>query len=423
MNGKPNTVHDFLKHRTQERGGAFLKNWKERGHFEHFLHMRHIPTVVWSHQWPTLVVREDKQTKEAVTHVWSKQYNCPETEQVLKKQYFRDRDTQRRKFPPEHCGMCRLLDWVYMQIVSGNLSLEVPIFRVAGSVEKERTTITAAGFCGQLKEDKLSEEGKKKLRDAGVSFREGYRENCMAKAGYVAVVVDAAAPSDGAQITTIAASLGDKLKDVITDKMIEAKKTKGDESYGDPFARPYQFEWIYDEKAPNPNDKYRVRAFLEAAPSKEILEVISDDGVSTDLVFAPMDQASLRMRLERACLLTGSKAPPWDQLFPVAAKGDEADREDEEDTSFPPADEPAGRVPEVGTPPPAGGVDVWECELCKKDSPSPTLCVHCGAKYDDEGNLIKAPEPPAAPKQTRRGTKKEPAAEADAKPKSFKPGF
>jgi hypothetical protein len=232
MNGtnaipRANTVHDFLSHKTMEKGGAFLKDWKEKGSLECYLHMAHVPTVVWTHKWPTIVVLEDKVTRQATKRVFGKTYVCPEPEQVLKKQYHRSRDTEAREVPPTRCGMCRLLDWVYRQIVEGKLPLEKTLFRVAGDVEKERSVIHAAGFVGMLKPEKLSDAAKERLRAAGVSFKEGFKENCMSKAGYVAVVVDAAKPSEGAQITTLSSSLGDKLKDVIRDKMIEMKKAKG----------------------------------------------------------------------------------------------------------------------------------------------------------------------------------------------------
>lgn len=449
---RPNAVEDFLNHKTMERGGAFLKDWKDAGSLEHFLHMAHIPTVVWTHKWPTLVVVTDKTTQQPVTRVFGKTYICPEDEDTLKAQWHRY-DNETRKKPPQVCGMCRLLDWVYMRIVTGKLPLERAIFRIAGDIEKERAVIHAGGFIGELKADRLSENAKARLQAAGVSLKDGFKENCMAKAGYVAVVVPAGSPADGAQITTIASSLGDKLKDVIKDKMLEAKKEKGDATLGDPFKHPYQFEWLYD-KTKNPNEQYRVRAFTGVKPPENILKLISGKAIDDSRAFEAMDQALLRAKLERACLLEGADAPPWDELFPVKAKeGGEVDQEagepidalaggDPEDTGteFPPREPAAKPAPEVGrdsarTPAQlCEGIreeDLYICEgegSCGKGSPTPDECVWCGATFDAQGNihLPKPPEPEKAKGRSRNASRKNVMTEPEpppAKAGKFKAGF
>ena len=56
----------------------------------------------------------------------------------------------------------------------------------------------------------------------------------------------------------------------------------------------------------------------------------------------------------------------------------------------------------------------YQCEVCTKPSGA-ELCRHCGAKYDADGNLVKAAEPKAAPLM-RRGGKVAPAAVAAPAP-------
>jgi hypothetical protein len=459
-------IRKFLAHKTQERSGGFLKDWKDKGKLDNWLHTKHVPECVWTHSWPTVVAREDKDTKEVIRHVWSKSYVCPEPENVLKKQYFRDKETGLLKLAPRYCGLCRFLDWVYMQILTGKLKIEQPLFKMSGDIEKETALLHAGGLCNQLKADKLSDGAKSRVAKAGISLRESFKENVMARAQYIAVIVDDNDPGAGAQIATIASSLGDKIKDVIAESMDNAEETKGNADLGDPLTHPFLFRWIYDEKEEDLNKKYKVRK-IEKKPSDAIREIIFSDEIDLSNQFAPMDQKTMRALMEKACLLKGKDAPPWDELFSVATPKaaarskpvDEPEEETEEETEPKDDDLPAsyGKKPKTDEPDDddeakpltdeerdslrgmpreevaelveSGKIiedDLYECGECHKGSPLPEVCVHCGAEFDDEGNVKPKAPPPPPPKAMRtRGAKPkdEEVEEPQPKTKPRRPGF
>lgn len=438
-----NTIDAFLNHSTREQGGGFLDGWKKDGHLEHFLHPGSSPTCLWAHPIPTIVPRENKQTRETENHVWNREYNCPETESVLKGQWYRNPDGSRER-PPQACGVCKLLAWTYQRLVSGGLLLETPMFRFQGDFPAETLVVYAGGFVGELKSDRLKPETAKRLIAAGVSleWKKVADQNSAAKAQYLAVVVAAKDAKGGAKIVRIAGGLGDKVKEAIREEMAKAAKPaqmrgaskeeiRAAASARDPLQSPYMFEWFYDENELNPGKKYRVTAHVDVKPSDEVMDQLRGEAPSLAKLTRPMNQAAVRARLERACLLQGKEAPPWDEFFPAAAEAAEEDP----DMEFPPTEE---KVPEIGaaparTPPahqqaqaPAkktpeelcAGVreeDLFECEVCRNGSPTPEECVWCGARYDDQGNLIKAAPPPEAPKQMR--------ARGGAKSATFKPKF
>jgi hypothetical protein len=427
------TVDEFLNHRTQEKGGGYLKGWKKDGKLRHFLHTKHVPTAVWSHTFPTIVTFTDKDTNKEVRHVWSRNYGCPETEKLLKSQYFRFDDGS-RKFPPRECGQCRLNEWFYQRLNEGALPIETPIFRVTGDLGDEATTIHLGGALNLLKPDKLSLATKERLQKAGVSlnWKATKAQNLLAGPNYVAVVVKADAPTDGALVTTIRASLGDKIKTVIANEMKKAIEVanhrKQDPAAAralrDPFTHPYMFEWTFNDQL-DPKEMYGVIAYPDIPPSDAVRAVIEGDPVDLTREFEPMSQAKLRMKLERACLLDKRDQPPWDTFFPPAE--DDSDEvgapADEDAVEFPPKDvaaAPAGpapqqrRAPEVSTQASTrpktpeeicAGIpasELYECTECRKGSPTADKCVWCGIEYDEQGNVKpRAEAPKEEPKAMR----------------------
>jgi hypothetical protein len=445
-----NSVHDFLNHRTSEQRGSFLgADWKKLGKLEHFLHGAHIPVCVWQHSILSVVPKENQQSGEIQNHVWQRKYNCPEAEVVLKQQYFRNRDGTRQKAPMV-CGVCKLVDWCMVQLDAGVLSLETPMFRFKGDIPAEEKVVYVGGFCGLLTDKKLKPESKKRVLAAGISlnWEDVAEQNGYAKAAYLAVVIPVAPAGkvpEGPRIATISGGLGDKLKEAITQEMKKATKPAqmrgasqaeiaAAAAAADPFTHPYMFEWTYDAQETNPQKMYGVVAHVQVPPGEEYLQHIRGDALDLSNLLAPMSQKATRLRLEKACLLLGKNAPPWDKLFVDDGKADEAaeaaeatEASDDPDMEFPlPAARASAQVPagvEAPTPVQAkktpeeicAGIspdDLFGCEVCGKGSPTASECVWCGAKYDDQGVLIKEAAPPPPPKQMRT-----------RKPTPFKAGF
>jgi hypothetical protein len=213
------------------------------------------------------------------------------------------------------------------------------------------------------------------------------------------------------------------------------------------------FELLYD-KDKAMSDQYRARAFLDTKPPQNILDIISGPAIDDGRAFSPMDQASLRMRLERACLLEGKDAPPWDELFPVKAAGEEVERSVPEDaepvaedsgTEFPPREQSSARAPEVGRGmqedkgpvpdlrDPADVIkgmkeeDLYVCPTedggCGKGSPTASACIWCGATFDEEGRITLPEKKAEAPKGRQRNAAKKTASAPTEEPAATKPKF
>jgi hypothetical protein len=436
------SLDDFLNHRTQEKGGGYLKSWKKEGKLRHFLHQKHPPTAVWAHPWPTIVTLRDKDTSAEIRHVWSRDYNCLEAESLLKSQYFRFDDGS-RKVPPRACGMCRLNEWFYQRLARGILPIDTPVFRIDGDVQEENTTIYLGGLLGLFKAEKLSDQTKARLVEKGISlnWQHTKKQNLIARANYVAVVCKVDAAADGALVTKITAGHGDKIKKAISDEIkkgLEIAQLKAGRGLSeaemmsvkkslDPFqGDPYMFEWTFD-KSLDAQNMYGVIAYTGVPAPDAVKAVITGDPVDLSREFSDLNPAKLRMKLERACILPKGDAPPWDEFFPPAE--DDADEVGgapaDEDVEFPPpaagarpaTSAPAPQAPSVSTAPQrpktpeemCAGIpedQLYKCDVCEKGSPIPERCVWCGTEYDDQGTITKrGVVPTAAPAPRTRATR------------------
>lgn len=380
-----NKVDDFLKHRTSDRGGgAFLKGWKEKGKVNVWLHMQHTPLAIWQHGLPRIHIQEDKDTKEATRRVFSGRLNCWESEAVLKKQYKRDKDSGLRDIDPRSCGVCKLLEWMHQGILKGKLPIETPVFQFDADDPKESVTLHAGGMCNMLKPDKLTDKEKIALKKGGVFMKDAWKENAMSKASYIMVVVNHDAVDDGLLIATESASLGDAMKDVISDAMEAAESANKPRDQGDPFENPFLFQWVFDEEA-EMSKMYRARR-LETKITPEIMELISGESLDLSSQTAPFVKKTVRGSLEKACLLKGKDAPPWDEFF--------SEEEEPAQRVAKPTQKKAEPVPEPD--------NTYLCEVCNEEGTDPNKCVKCGTTYDDCGKILKrGGEPPPPAKTTR----------------------
>jgi hypothetical protein len=261
---------EFLNHSTKSTGSGFLKAWKEDGSIVVWVHPTAPIFSLWSHRfYKTVEVEEDG---EKIVKVFSFRDNCLEKEALLKKQRYRDRDTDEREMPPAICPHCLMVEWVRTQINSGKLEWSDPVFDFKSDDQESDVTLYAGGICGLFQKPKLTKEELGHLRKSGIKQKEAYKQNGFARQQYVMSVCSEADADAGWLIALEGPTLGDKMRKAIND---EIKRCGGDVHQGHPKYNPYPFEWTYDENKEF-DDKYDVVALTRTKPKGVIAELLAD---------------------------------------------------------------------------------------------------------------------------------------------------
>lgn len=357
---------DFLGHSTRSKSTKYV-NWKDDGELVAWLHTKQKPIAIWRHGFPRIIVKKGDDDEPMKVVVFGK-YNCHEDEDVLKAQFFREKDGS-RKVPPEVCGFCRFIEWMYGQVESGAIPWTKPVFRFEHEDPTKTIVIHAAGLYNGFKGE-LSKEQKEELKKAGISPKKAWGENALAKGEYIFTLVDNAHPENGVVISEETGLLGDKVKDVIVD----VRERKGREE-GDPFLHPYAIKFIYKGDEDNPQNKYKARPLDGVVLTPMVEKLIKSEPPDLSRNIAPFNPKEMRTFLEMHCLI---KNVPWDDLFSKHThqheehkEHDEKDEDDDEDD------------------------DMVECDKCEKPmKATDTKCSHCGAEYEVEGADKPAPPPP-----------------------------
>ncbi len=438
------STRSFAKHK-MGGGGKFLSKWKEKGSIDVWFHTKELPIAVWRHQLPQLVVKEDRDTKESVTHVWSKNLVCHEDTDVLEAQYKRDNDTGARKSPPERCAVCKLVEWAYQQALlfeetrgekkPRGLSAVTPLFHFEGDVAEETTTLHVGGICNLFGKDDLSDALKLDMKKAKISPKHAWKQNSLAKCQYAMRVVDNAHPENGVNIAVETGLLGEKVKEVM-----ETELEKNDT---DIQTQPYCMQWEYFEKETNFQKKYKASALRKMKVTGRILELIRGEAppLPEDLT-TPFNQESLRAVLEKRCVLPNHEAIiPWDEIFPSkeqteawakadALEAERAKKAEEAEKKSSATDEPEDDEEDDDDDSDADEGDEDEeededdeeigCDDCqapmKLDDSS---CAKCGATYDPKtGKLLEHGKPPEPEKKMRTRSEAASAAKKGAAKKS-----
>jgi len=377
MPAKELGMDEFLAHSSRDKGDR-LGNWKDDKKLDTFLHRKHGPVALWRHNVPVVALQEDEDG-ETKRNVWGRDMVCYEDEAVLKSQYKRDDRTGRRIKPPKHCGICRLIDWVEMQIWEGGVDWKDPLFRFVADDSDYTRVVHMGGICNMYKRD-LSKEDRNELKEAGINVAEGWKESMYAKLSYLLVVVKAEAPEEGVQVGVETGALGDAIKAVIGDE-IEGKGDKGN-----PFLHPYCIRWKYDAEEKNFGKKYRANRIDTVPCTPEIMALISGDRVDISSFTRLYDQDEVRAQFEAACI--AKQAIPWDEIFAVEPLPEEKPRVAAKKAATPPEDE------EV------------ECDKCGLAMPvKAPVCQNCGQRYDvstTAATTAKVEAPKPTPQGRRR---------------------
>ena len=418
-NDDAQSMEEFLSHKSTDRGGGFLGNWKKKGKFRLFLHTRILPQPLWQHAFPRIAVKEDDDG-EAVKHVWTGKYACCEPESVLKKQYKRDDESGLRLLPPQKCGACKLLDWLWHAVDEGKINWTDIVFDFDGDFPDEHKQLHAAGLFSGFPKDKkeLTKDEVVELRKANVALNKVWDENAMGKLSYVFCLVNADSPEDGLQIATETSLLGDKVKDVIADAIASLGPDKGN-----PMKNPFCIEWEYLKDEVKFDSKYKARRLETVQPSDKVLEIIRGDKPDLTGILAPFEPNTLRSILERHCTLPKGLVP-WDDLFGKPGKNAEEGESRQvaraparagAPTSQPVSDDDADHGDDDS--------DEIQCERCEKSMgiegvDDLSKCKHCGQRYDEAGNMVGEPDPPKpaeppAQRRRRMPAKDRPARDGD----------
>lgn len=427
-------LDDFLGHETKTSGGGqFLRGWRKRdpAKVDVFLHRKSNIIALWQHNVPRVY---EKKLEDGTTQrrVYGNSWNCLESEDVLKKQYRRERDTGERTVPPVICPVCRMMEVFRAKYRAKQISFTEPLFRWVGDDAKETQVVTFGGMVNAYGSDKLEDHEKAAMTRAKVLVKESWKENLYAKCNYLFVVVDVDNPDDGVQIAVETTSLGDHVKECIRDQM-----TALGEDAGNPIAKPYALRWEHNKNAAEFGKKYKCIAMPRLALTSKVEQLINSDPPDIDNIIKPGNITTLRASLEANYI--GSAKVDWDEIFGPAERagyGEAGASSNETDSAFagdddgpsepaaapPPAKaatpapaaktapsepsepaKPAGRSRKKADPPapePPPPVEMGDpCDECGAPmAKGQAVCEKCGAEYElDEAPVAAAPAtPPAA---------------------------
>jgi hypothetical protein len=353
-----NSVDEFLRHRATERSAGYLKSWKDKNppEINTWMTMKRLPIILWQHPFAKAFVRENKDTRKSERLVYGGQWNCREDEAVLKRQYHR-KDDGTRKVPPIKCPMCRMIELVRDLVEEGHMHWLQPIFRFVADKEKESRVVHAGGLFGMFRNDDMTDDEVKEAKAAGIRFDEAWMENSYAKCNYVFCVVDNDNVQEGVQIATVPALLGDKVKEVISDR----SKSLGSEA-GNPWLNPYCIQWEYLKHEAEFNKKYKARVMELMKLTPAIRELITGDPPDLSNAIDPFNLQTMRAYLEQHCLVKLD----WGHIFDVPLL--EADKKGS-------TTDPAAELPGEGE---AGVADIPASTTSVSANPVEEVCSECG---------------------------------------------
>jgi hypothetical protein len=431
------TLAEYMQHSNRGGGGrkSYLKQWKNEAPFAITVWLSTQASIytLWRHNFQKVEPRENKDTKEKTREVWMNKLVCWESEEVLSKQYWRDKFSGEREYPPQVCPHCLLIEDVRRRCMRGAeiraerekvttadvakrekeirkaqlaedaLDWLMPLFRFEGTDPTKTVTIHAGGMYNAFGSKDLTEGDKKRMaavpRTEGgpIYSKDSFKQSQWAKMEYVYVVANHDDVAAGLQIAIEPNLLGDKMKSEIAKQM----KRNGQEK-GNPILHPYAFRWEHNsDKTISFDKKYDATAMDQLGMSPAIEKLVrGTDPPDVGPLLERFNARTHRAMLERHALVQ----LPWDEYFRAAfaleARGEKGQEEER-------------RAPEVGREievpdDDAAEEEEVECDGCHEAMPaSATKCPHCGAEYEVE--VAAPPEPPPPPRMKRSEVKRQSA--------------
>lgn len=387
---------EFLDHSPTEAGSGFLQNWKEDGSIVVWFHPKAPNVSLWSHNWFRYAT--EKKDNEERPVIRGKRINCLEGEELLKKQRWRDKETDERKLPPAVCPHCLCVEWVRDQINRDRLEWSTPIFEFSTPDDTplggETITIYAGGFTGLFQRKELSESEKLQIRKSGIKQSEAFKQNGYARQQYLFAVAPHNNLTAGWVIAVEGPTLGGKVRKAIKD---EVRRCNGDLHKGHPAFNPYPFEWTFDDNKEF-DRKYDVIALTRQEVNAKVEELLKQEPPSFDNLIADPKLGSLYDSMKEAALID----MPFDSFFERAF--DEFGRHYEEvqdDDSSDDADdeekEAEGSSYEVKGEEEEEEETEITCDVCNTPmEETDTLCSECGAEYTVDGDKVYLSKRPCA---------------------------
>jgi hypothetical protein len=391
-------VDDFLSYGGSgggRDGGGYLERWKDRGRIDVVLHPGVRPTALWFNNWWREGRDKDNRDDKVLRVMRYNGLEGDEFYQNCKGSRARE-DTGALKLPPTIDPFALLIEWVREMIDTEQLGWLDAIFDMR--VGRDRKVLHASPFCGHLKsvQRNLSDDEKDALKDANISLKTAWMEDCTPQLNYVFVVVQYNRPQDGALITVEKEALGMAIQKVIAERIEDcrdgAKQRKQPwNGEGDPWRHPYVMRWSYDEHGEY-SDKYDAKAMLSMEIGPDITSVLGEAPPDTTGTTRPGNVRELRMTMEK-WWCHRKLVPPWDEIFGPAEEQQREQREKgdgrEEGTDFEfganaAAEEQHGEDPSEEDNGPV------ECDWCGVAFPATeSKCPECHAEYDDNGVMVE----------------------------------
>lgn len=421
-------IGKFMQHRTSMGGNfaSFVGDWKKTG--DHsiivWLHRKFEIEPLFLHNIPNLSVREDKETKAITKKIYPGNWRCWDEEAIVKTQYNVDANG-RREVPPS-CPVCKLIDYVRVEVESGRLVDTTPLFKFDG--DETSQVLHAGGLFNHWRDVEVGTKEHERIRNAKISLKEAFKENICAKGQYLFLVVDHNNPGKGVQKMREGALLGDKLRGAIADYMEKVGEEKGD-----PFKFPYAIKFKHLEHEKEFGKKYKAIIWDNVQLTPEIDKLISGPHPSVKQELEYFNAKTMRAYLERHCLV---KTIPWDDIFGDLEIRPMPEGQEDPDTSFNPDEfENDGFSVETKTEKPAEDPNWVKCDAC--DEPMRinwTECPKCKEEYqiDPSDNPISPfddlkygpkKEEPKVEEPKRRRLRSEAKAESGTKKTDEKAGF
>lgn len=388
---------DFLNEKVYSGGGKRLRNWKDDGFIEVWIHA---PSRFYKRLFtllPYVGEIEDEKTKKTIPAIRYFPYISHEEVNNFVK-----------RTPPQQCPFLRFADWLKN---NDNIDWQEIVWSASVGNRKKDRVLTKADFFGS--------------KEHGGDWRSAMKLSIQ----YIMAVVDNKNVKDGLVVATEKFSIGENIKKCVKQMM----DSKGPE-LGDPGKNPYCFKFVYDANADRPENYYQVYAVERIERTPEVDELLASEPIDMTEYLLPSDPSMVRHIMEAHIPLDNV---PFDEFFdntqPVFSQWNQKDTSFEVENDE--LKEPAKTVPAKAQPKPtatpvttapvattpaepeAPTGNMIDCPSCKgSGNKRGVQCRVCGGvgqvpgPDDDEAEETTAASPPPAPKAPT------PAATAPATP-------
>ena len=272
------SLAQWAAHAQRSGKNSYVKDWKERGFIEFWLHPTASILSLYRHPFVRVWVKKDEATGTATRTIQFDPVVCYEDEDVLESMHFRD-DAKMRKVPPKVCPICIMQEHLIQLVWSGKLDWRKPLFKFDATDPSTSRLYHVGGFTGLFAGKKLTPEKLAEISGAestdpvkraaqiagsdpwypatkwgGPIYQTGdkaaFKSNAQPKQEYALTVVDNSDVAAGASIMFAGKDFGAKVLAVISKAIKEARGPADPEgSRGDPQRHPYVIRVEYNEQA------------------------------------------------------------------------------------------------------------------------------------------------------------------------------